>query len=274
MTDTTQNTTHTDTATTGDNTHAGAPSAADNTAQPTSTSSLLAQSSGAAEWSPPEKYLVKNDDGSPNWEAIARKTDEARGHLEKRFGSGDLPPKSAEEYAPKVEVDGFDWDVFKADPETQSFLKGAHAKGMTNEQVGFVLSAYAKSAPKIAQAGAELNQESAAAALREVWTDEAAYKSNINGSFRAFDAFAQEAGFTLEQAEEAGLADNPLFIRYCAAVAKHLGEDMRPAEGVAMADSTSIADLMKSEAYTNSRHPDHARVSEQVRKHYEGKYKT
>ncbi|MCZ7253157.1 hypothetical protein NK293_23265, partial [Salmonella enterica] len=91
---------------------------------------------------------TNKEDGSLDLEQSSRKMAEAYKHLETRMGSGDVPPKTAEEYAVKLEgVEGFDWDEFKADPDTQSFLKGAHAKGLTNDQVQYVIGEYMKAAP-------------------------------------------------------------------------------------------------------------------------------
>ncbi|BCD83601.1 hypothetical protein PSm6_00080 [Pseudomonas solani] len=95
----------------------------------------------------PEKYRVTKDDGSLDLEQSSRKLAESYKHLETRMGSGDAPPKSFDEYAPKIEAEGFNWDEFKADEGSQSFLKGAHAKGLTNAQVEFVLGEYLKAAP-------------------------------------------------------------------------------------------------------------------------------
>ena len=46
----------------------------------------------------PEKYQVKKEDGSLDIEASSLKLAEAYGHLEKRMGSGDVPPKTAADY--------------------------------------------------------------------------------------------------------------------------------------------------------------------------------
>ena len=96
----------------------------------------------------PEKYRTNKEDGTLDLEASSRKVAEAYKHLETRLGSGDVPPKTADEYTVKLEgVEGFDWDEFKADEGTQSFLKGAHAKGLNNDQVQYVIGEYLKAAP-------------------------------------------------------------------------------------------------------------------------------
>ena len=67
-------------------------------------STATAGTAGAFDWIP-EKHRVTKEDGTFDLEASARKVAEAHGHLEKRFGSGDLPPKTPEEYAPKVGIE-------------------------------------------------------------------------------------------------------------------------------------------------------------------------
>lgn len=70
----------------------------------------------------PEKYRTNKEDGSLDLEASSRKVAEAYKHLETRMGSGDAPPKSADEYAVKLEgVEGFNWDEFKAGESSQAF---------------------------------------------------------------------------------------------------------------------------------------------------------
>jgi hypothetical protein len=83
----------------------------------------------------PEKYQVKKEDGTLDIEASSLKLAEAYGHLEKRLGSGDVPPKTAEEY--QVTVPDALKDVWKPDDDTllQDFKKEAHSKGMTGSSI-------------------------------------------------------------------------------------------------------------------------------------------
>ena len=117
----------------------------------------------------PEKYRTNKEDGSLDLEASSRKVAEAYKHLETRMGSGDAPPKTHEEYALKIEVEGFNWDEFKADESTQSFLKGAHAKGLNNDQVEYVIGEYLKAAPGLIGGAAVLTQQDCTAALKAAW---------------------------------------------------------------------------------------------------------
>ncbi|MDR1163398.1 MAG: hypothetical protein LBM17_06145, partial [Candidatus Accumulibacter sp.] len=141
----------------------------------------------------PEKYRVTKSDGSLDVEASARKVSEACRHLEQRLGTHEAPPKSAEDYAPRIENAGFDWDEMKADPKMQGFLKGAHAKGMSNDQLSYVLGEYVKYAPELVRGAGEIDAEAARADLKKSWKSDAEFGRNIGLAWRAFSAFADEA---------------------------------------------------------------------------------
>ena len=190
-------------------------------------STAAAGTAGTFDWIP-EKHRVTKEDGTFDLEASARKVAEAHGHLEKRFGSGDLPPKSADEYAPKVGVEGFNFDEFKADPAMQTFLKGAHAKGMTNDQLSFAIEQFLEVAPSLVEGSGKLDAEQCKAALSEVWAKPEEAKANFALAYRATEAFASKIGVTFDEIEAAGLGDNPLFIRIMAAIGPELGEDISP----------------------------------------------
>lgn len=198
----------------------GAP---DPTPAPAPTGSVLGN---AATDYIPEKYRTTKEDGSLDLEASSRKLAESYKHLETRLGSGDAPPKTFEEYAPKIEAEGFNWDEFKADESTQSFLKGAHAKGMTNAQVEYAISEYLKAAPGLVEGGAQLTAQDCTATLKAVWTDEAAMKTNVTASYRAAEAFASEAGKPGNfQALMSKYGNDPDFIAFTANIGKELKED-------------------------------------------------
>lgn len=175
----------------------------------------------------PEKYRTNKEDGSLDLEASSRKVAEAYRHLETRMGSGDAPPKSADDYAVKLEgVEGFNWDEFKADENTQSFLKGAHAKGLTNDQVQYVIGEYMKAAPGLVQGGVQLTQQDCTAALKAAWGDDAAIRTNVTASYRAAEAFASEAGQPGNfEALMSKYGNDPDFIAFTANIGKELKED-------------------------------------------------
>ena len=175
----------------------------------------------------PEKYQVKKEDGSLDLEQSSRKLAESYKHLETRLGSGDVPPKTADDYTVKLEgVEGFDWNEFKADESTQSFLKGAHAKGLTNAQVEYVIGEYMKAAPGLVEGGVQLSQQDCAAALKAAWGDEQAMTQNVRASYRAAETFASEPGkpgnFAALQAK---YGNDPDFIAFTANIGRELKED-------------------------------------------------
>jgi len=176
----------------------------------------------------PEKYRVAKDGGEIDLEASAKKVAEGYAHLSQRLGAGDVPPKSPDEYAPKVEAEGFNWDEFKADPEMQSFLKGAHAKGVTNDQLSFILGEYARLAPMLVEGAGALTVEDCNAALAQVWKTPAEQTEGIRGAYRVTEMLASKAGVSFEEIEASGLGNHPLFIRMVAALAPELGEDSSP----------------------------------------------
>ncbi|NWE46345.1 hypothetical protein [Pseudomonas gingeri] len=175
----------------------------------------------------PEKYRVTKDDGSLDLEQSSRKVAEAYKHLETRLGSGDAPPKSPEEYAVKLEgVEGFNWDEFKADESTQSFLKGAHAKGLTNDQVQYVIGEYMKAAPGLITGAAQLTQQDCTAALKAAWGDDQTIRTNVSASYRAAEAFASQGDAPGNfNALMAKYGNDPDFIAFTANIGKELKED-------------------------------------------------
>lgn len=186
----------------------------------------------------PEKYRVVKEDGSLDLDQSSRKLAESYKHLETRLGSGDVPPKTADEYAVKLEgVEGFDWDEFKADEGTQSFLKGAHAKGLTNDQVQYVIGEYMKAAPGLVEGGVQLSTQDCAATLKAVWGDEQAMTQNVRASYRAAEAFASEPGkpgnFAALQAK---YGNDPDFIAFTANIGKELKEDSAINGGVQVSE--------------------------------------
>ncbi|HDE1046442.1 TPA: hypothetical protein PCB23_002641 [Klebsiella pneumoniae] len=233
----------------------------------TSLLSTGAGEPGADDWLP-EKYRVMGDDGKLNVEGSARKLADAYSHLEKRMGSGDTPPKTADEYAPKVEVEGFKWDEFKADPRMQSFMKSAHAKGITNDQMGFILGEYAQLAPELVNGAATLDSEAAATQLRETWKTDAEFNKNIGLAFRAFNSLADDS----DKGRMDEIGNNPMVIRMLAKIGAEMQEDAPAGGDVNLEEQQTIRDLMKSPAYMDPKHADHDRVSAQVKAYYQKRY--
>lgn len=221
---------------------------------------------GGNDWLP-EKYRTNKEDGTLDIEASSKKLAEAHAHLEKKLGSGDVPPAAPTDYTitPPEQFK----DVFtREDPILDQFLKDAHASGFTQKQVDLALSRYFEVIPQIANASKGMTQEQAAAALRESWQSEEEFDGNVKGAFKAFMAYADPAD--RDKMDEVG--NNPIVLRILANIGKEMKED-KPAGGdSAPGGGDDIEALQRSEAYLNPKHQDHAKVSERVRRHFEKKY--
>ncbi|WPE28064.1 hypothetical protein PshuTeo1_37990 [Pseudomonas hunanensis] len=224
----------------------------------------------------PEKYRTNKEDGSLDLEASSRKVAEAYKHLETRMGSGDAPPKDAGEYAVKLEgVEGFNWDEFKADESTQSFLKGAHAKGMTNAQVEYVIGEYLKAAPGLVEGGAQLSNEDCTTALKGMWADDHTFSTNVKASYRAAEAFASEAGKPGNfQNLMAKYGNDPDFIAFTANIGKELAEDTLITQGVVNEQDFAVktSELRKQLEELPAHDPKRAGIQQQLDNLYAAKY--
>ncbi|MEJ2895816.1 hypothetical protein RVU96_16805 [Bordetella avium] len=242
------------------------------------TGSLLKQGEGGAEPLSqdfiPEKYRVSKEDGTFDLEASARKMAEAHGHLEKRIGQGDLPPKSSADYSIDPPEGMKDLDL-RGDADMASFLEKAHAAGITQKQMDLVMGEYFRLAPMLAQGAATLDEQGAAAELKATWANDADFTRNIGMAHAAASFGASRAGLDMEQVYSA-IGNNPTAMRLLAAIGAEFQEDSTPAGGAVpqLSGEDRIRELELSEAYRNPRHHDHAKVSEQVRRYYERKHGT
>lgn len=151
-------------------------------------------------------------------------------------------PESSDAY--NVEIDGFDFDSFKADESNKAFLDNAHQAGLTNAQMAVVMQAF--------------DQHTAVQveALQNDWGGE--YEANLRFANQAIQA----AGLQTTD------VDSPTFgIRLAAYFGKALQEDMPP-QNTQQSAGEAISELIASEAYMNESHPDHKRVYAQVQSHY------
>lgn len=213
----------------------------------------------------PEKFRVLNGEAL-DVEASARKLAESYSGLEKRVGSGDVPPKTADEYAVTVpDALKEDWaedDRFKA------FKTDALAAGLTQKQFDFVVGKYFGVVPELVQGGQQVTMDKATEELRATWTTDAEFKSNVKDAFKAFSAYASPE----DQARIDELGNNPVALRILAKIGKEMGEAGGiPAQG-ASTGADSVQDLMRSDAYLNPKHPDHKTTSAKVQAFYAKKY--
>lgn len=214
----------------------------------------------------PEKFLVKAEDGTVDLEGSAKKLAENYGNLEKRMGSGDMPPKSAEDY--QITVPDALKDVWnpKEDALLGEFLKNAHAAGMNQKQLDLAMATYLDVVPKLLEGSKQLSSEECVAALRESWKTDEQYKEAIQQAYKAAVAY----GDSDAEAIIKDYGNDPRIIKLLNRIGAELSEDgsiTPPGGGIPQGQTAES--LMMSEAYNNPKHPEHAAVSRQVAAHFE-----
>lgn len=237
-----------------------------------------------AEWNAPDKYLVKTDAGEIDWQATARKIDDGRSHLEKRFGSGDVPPADVSGY--KIEAPADYAEILKdwkpaEDQALQSFLTNAHQAGMTQKQIDLVIGEYGRVMSQVQ--GAQLSPEQqaekaasdAAAALGELWTDQAEFDKNVGLSFQAGQKLAAKLGVPFDEFN-AALGNNPMFIRLAAKLAPEMAEDTpqgtQQTAGDALDWDAKKAELVAQRDALPEKDPRRAQIVKKIDEHYKQRY--
>lgn len=222
----------------------------------------------------PEKYQVKKDDGTLDIDASSRKLAEAYSAAEKRIGSGDVRPKTADEYAVQVP------DAFKEswkpeeDKGYQEFKAKAFEAGLTQKQMDLVMGQYFEIAPKLVAGAALTDAQQATEELQKTWSTEADFKRNVTNAYQATSVLASKAGLSVDEIMQSPLGNSPQFLRLMAVLGPELKEDSNPTGDGSILSGDEIESLMSSEAYTNSAHKDHAKVSAKVQAYFNKKYGT
>jgi len=206
----------------------------------------------------PDKFKVTAEDGSVDYKATVTKMNESYSYLEKKVGTGEIAPKSVDEY--KVEREGFDFEEFKKDESNNSFLKSAHAQGITNKQLDFLISEYDKRAVDLVSNSSQMDTDTAVQTLQQEWGDK--YEANIFNAVKA----ARACGITDEQINDPMIGNNTAFIKMASYFGSQINEDKPVSNGTVV--STDIQSLMRSEAFFNPKHPDHKSVKSQIDSYY------
>ncbi|MDC5087296.1 hypothetical protein OHW33_17385, partial [Acinetobacter baumannii] len=165
----------------------------------------------------PEKFKVTAEDGSVDYKATLSKMNESYTGLEKRIGSGDLPPKDVDGY--KVERDGFDFDQFKSDESNQAFLTKAHEHGITNKQLDFLLSEYDSRVVDLVSTSSQLDTDTVVNSLKTEWGE--SYDQNMRNAFKG----ATTAGLTIDEFNDPLIGNNKALIKLAAYYGSQLNED-------------------------------------------------
>lgn len=225
----------------------------------TATTALGTADNSSIETAIPEKFKVTAEDGSVDYKATVAKLSESYTGLEKRVGTGDIAPKSVDEY--KVEREGFDFEEFKKDESNNSFLKSAHAQGITNKQLDFLLSEYDKRAVDLVSNSSQIDTDTTVQTLQSEWGDK--YEANIFNAVKA----ARACGITDEQINDPLIGNNVAFIKMAAYFGSQINEDKPVSNGTPV--NVDITSLMRSEAFFNPKHPDHKSVKAQIDSYYD-----
>ena len=225
----------------------------------------LAQGQTAAPVGIPEKYQVKKDDGSLDLEASTAKLAEAYVNAEKRIGSGDIPPKVAADYT--VEVPDALKDAWKPEEDglLSAFKDKAHKAGFTQAQFDLAIGEYLQVVPNLLAATSRMSTDDCVADLKKDWATDETYKAQVGNAYRALASFAGDQTEGLM----ADYGNDPRFVRMMAKIGGELTEDSALDPGQQQSNAETVNGLMMSEAYTNPKHPDHAKVSRQIANHFE-----
>ncbi|MBJ8445886.1 hypothetical protein [Acinetobacter bereziniae] len=206
----------------------------------------------------PDKFKVTGEDGSIDYQATLSKMNDSYAYLEKRVGTSDLPPKTEDEYS--IEREGFDFNEFKKDESNNSFLKSAHAQGITNKQLDFLLTEYDKRAIDLVSNNSQLDTDTAVNTLQTEWGKD--YESNIFNAVKA----ARSAGLTEEHFNDPSIGNNVAVIKALAYFGSQLQEDRATSNGVPVKED--IQTLLRSDALHDPRHPEHKATKERIDVYY------
>lgn len=177
-------------------------------------------------------------------------------------GQPEPPKEEPQEYS--VEIEGFNFDEFKAIPENAELLGRAKEAGLSNDQVGFMLKEYNDIAHKLVADNGVLNTEDAVGQLKEAWGDK--YDTSIANAAKAL----KSAGFTDEDLSSPEIGNNVALAKLAAHFGAQMKEDATPlnAKPSTVSASEHIKGLMMNPAYNNPNDPMYASIKQQVADFY------
>lgn len=173
-------------------------------------------------------------------------------------------PDSIDGY--EVDVEGFDYDEFKAIPENQEFLERAREAGLDSKSLNFLLGEYNQLIPSLMEGNAALDNEACVSAMKETWGTDT--DTNFGFAKAAANNAIQNGILTPEEVNSPEFGNNPLVLKMAAYFGQQLNEDTPPSN-TQQSSAVDVQSLIQSEAYMNDGHPDHKRVYAQVVKHFE-----
>ena len=167
-----------------------------------------------------------------------------------------------EEY--KVEIEGFDFEAFKAIESNNELLGRAKELGLSNDQVQFMLKEYNDIIPKVFEAHLQLDTEKTVTGLKELWG--ADYDASLGNAVKALKA----AGFSDDDLSKPEIGNNVALAKLAAHFGSQMKEDALP-NGQAPAttsQSDRIREIMSSKAYQDPSDPSYGSVRKEVADFY------
>jgi len=225
----------------------------------TSTTALGTVDNSSIETAIPDKFKVTAEDGSVDYKATVAKMNESYSYLEKKVGTGEVAPKSVDEY--KIEREDFNFDDFKADESNKAFLEEAHKHGITNKQLDFLIQEYDKRAVDLVSNNSQIDTDTTVQTLQSEWGDK--YEANIFNAVKA----ARACGITDEQINDPMIGNNVAFIKMAAYFGSQINEDKPVTNGTPV--NVDINSLMRSPAFFDPKHPEHKSVKAQIDSYYD-----
>lgn len=182
--------------------------------------------------------------------------------LEKKLGSGDLAPDSPDGYGmPEKMPEGLDAEKLGL----KELYADLHKAGATKKVVDVVTSKYLDMVGRglEAQKGQEASKvTSAEAELKASWGEN--FETNVRLAQKAFNRLADPE----DKASIAKLGSETIVMKFLAKLGKNMQEDSPVGSGGQAMPQEDLQSLMKSEAYWNAKHPDHAKVKKAVTDHF------
>lgn len=211
-------------------------------------------------------------DGKLDLDASARKIEEARGHLERRLGSGEAPPKEAGEYklnVPEAYKDKVDSAKLGESEAFKGFRDRMHKAGLNQAQFDAATGEFFETTMQLAdEITAELRgptKDQCFAKLRETWKTDADMAAGLKDGLKAL---TNTLGDDAARRVLAKVGNDPDFVMFAAAFGKEMREDTGAPAGAGGTGGESIETLMSSEAYRNLKHPENAAVTAKVQAHF------
>jgi hypothetical protein len=211
----------------------------------------------------PEAFRVVNGE-EVDLTASAAKLAEA---YQARAAYGEIPAADGE-YNP-VEGLAMPWEEIKQLEAVQGFAAKAKELGMTHEQFAYSLQTISQAERDGRAMQIEEDRQTNEAKLREEWKEPAVFDEQIKNARTGLNLLpeAERQDFMTRYGNDANI------IRLLAKIGGEIGEDA-PVHTPTIVSGEDAKALMQSEAYRDSKHPEHAAVMAKVQKYYESTYST